>query len=76
MSNETYETLEQAIRDHLKSERPGGFLTDWALITVSATDSHDRTSYYTEYSESPHHGMLGLAQMLHQDVVRQGGWAE
>lgn len=71
MSKETYEALEQAIRDHLLDDMPDTFLSDWCLMTASATADASRTRYFAEYSDSPHHTLLGLTLYSHQDVIRQ-----
>ncbi len=73
VSKQTFQALEEAIQAHIEDIMPGVLLTDWSLMCASAVlEDADRTRYYAEYSDSPHHTHLGLSLMLHKDVESQG----
>lgn len=72
MSSETYDKLEDALREHMNDVYPGAILTDWTMITASAVADAGVTRYYAEYSDSPHHTLLGLAHMSVSEIEEQG----
>lgn len=73
MSKGSYEKLENALREHMADVYPGAILTDWILLSASAAaESASITRYYAEYSDSPHHTLLGLAHMQVSEIEEQG----
>lgn len=72
MSKETYDRLEQALREHVAAERDGAYLADWVMMTASATESAESMWYFSVFSDSAHHAIRGLADLLLDDVRGDG----
>jgi hypothetical protein len=65
LSEDTYEAVAKAIREHVSSEADGAYMTDWVLIAAAAVPGDpDATMYISEYSGAPVHHRLGLIRYL------------
>ena len=60
MSAATYAALEDAVRAHVADELGGQIVVDWVLLTASAGQLVDVTTYLDACSESPQHTLEGL----------------
>ena len=65
MSDETYDVLEQAIRDHVADVTDGCIATDWVLLSAAVGAEPLLTRYVDACSETAAHSLEGL---LHRAV--------
>lgn len=66
MSDQTKDALEQAIRDHLKDEYPGNYLTSWAMsVQCEIIQDPDHHQYVYLVPDRQSSAMtIGLSQMM------------
>lgn len=73
MSTETKELLDEAIKNHFKSENDGAYLTDYVLAATGVpSDSDHSYEYMYSCSDSSFHAIYGLIHMAKDRFLNDG----
>jgi hypothetical protein len=78
MSDETYERMQEAVRQHVADATDGGYMSGFFLVAAAVKpETADATDYvYANHDGAPHEwlGLLGMAERRARRLSNEGDW--